>query len=223
MQLNKVKHFSLNTSGRDFVVGDIHGMFSLVEEKLRELNFNENTDRLFSVGDNVDRGTESSKVLEWLAKPWFHSVRGNHCQMIIDAHRIATDERVMHSFQNGGAWWFSLLPSDRLEYVEAFESLPYLIEVETKDGLVGIVHAEVETAGWEYTKTFVNMNDKYTLEKCLWARTRIKSKETKPISGIHKLYVGHTPMEKVTELGNVVFIDTGAVYDDGYLTILQIN
>jgi len=28
-------------------------------------------DRLFSVGDLVNRGSESEQVLGWLAKPWF--------------------------------------------------------------------------------------------------------------------------------------------------------
>lgn len=221
--MEKVKHFKINTQGRDFVVGDIHGCFHVLSDSLALLNFNHETDRLFAVGDLVDRGQYSEDCLEWLNLPWFHSVRGNHEQMIIDAYREDDDVCVMHSFQNGGAWFFSLLPNDRLEYVEAFERLPYLIEIETKNGLVGIVHAEASENSWEYTKAFVNMDDKYILEKCLWARSRIKSKETKPISGIHKLYVGHTPLTEVKELGNVVYIDTGAVYDDGYLTILQIN
>ena len=78
-----LERYSLNTKGNDYVVGDIHGMFSLLKSELEWIGFNPEVDRLFSVGDNVDRGPESEEVDEWLSKPWFHSVRGNHEDMII--------------------------------------------------------------------------------------------------------------------------------------------
>jgi serine/threonine protein phosphatase 1 len=221
--MSRTKQFAQNTVGRDFVVGDIHGCFTKVTEKLGELNFDPDVDLLFSVGDLVDRGPESLESKYWLREPWFHAVRGNHEQMIIDAFRINTDDRVHLSFTNGGAWFFGLLIEDQIKYVQEFEKLPYLIEVETAQGLVGIVHAEVSNNDWNFTRNFVDMNERTTLEKCLWSRMRIKSNETKPIVGLHKLYVGHTPMKEVTELGNVVYTDTGAVYTEGHLTILQIN
>ena len=78
------KHFSANTVGRDFVVGDIHGMFKTLAKELEELGFDPEKDRLFSVGDLIDRGPDNEDIEEWLAKPWFHAVRGNHEQMLID-------------------------------------------------------------------------------------------------------------------------------------------
>ena len=74
--VDRVKHFALNTAGRDFVVGDIHDCFSELQAKLDNLDFDEDVDRLFSVGDLIDRGAESRRSLEWLDKPWFHAVRG---------------------------------------------------------------------------------------------------------------------------------------------------
>lgn len=71
-----LKQFIINKTGTDYVVGDIHGCFSLLQAKLDEIGFDPTKDRLFSVGDLVDRGTESDKVLEWLSKPWFHAVCG---------------------------------------------------------------------------------------------------------------------------------------------------
>ena len=58
--------FARNERGRDFVVGDIHGMFSALENFLEELSFDPGRDRLFSVGDLIDRGPESDPVLQWL-------------------------------------------------------------------------------------------------------------------------------------------------------------
>ena len=42
------------------------------------------------------------------------------------------------------------------------------------------------------------------------------------MKGIDYVVVGHTPVEDVTVLENIVYIDTGAVYD-GSLTILSAN
>ena len=78
-----MKQFEPNPNGRDFVVGDIHGCWSKLTDDLKQLNFNFDTDRLFCTGDLVDRGPESHLALEWLAYPWFHSVRGNHEDMAI--------------------------------------------------------------------------------------------------------------------------------------------
>ena len=77
--------FGPNPDGRDFVVGDIHGMFQHLEVLLRDIGFDEQRDRLFSVGDLVDRGPSSALALDWLAKPWFVACRGNHEQFAIDS------------------------------------------------------------------------------------------------------------------------------------------
>ena len=73
-----IKRFAANTPGRDFAVGDIHGHFTRLQAALDAAGFNPAVDRLFSVGDLVDRGPECEDVIKWLNKPWFHPVRGNH-------------------------------------------------------------------------------------------------------------------------------------------------
>src|SRR3546814_4769251 len=80
----RTRSFPPNKKGRDFVVGDIHGHFKLLTAALNNLDFNPELDRIFSVGDLIDRGPDSIDILKWLEKPWFHAVRGNHEQMLID-------------------------------------------------------------------------------------------------------------------------------------------
>ena len=46
------KFFSKNIQGRDFVVGDIHGCFSALENLLAQVNFNPEYDRVFTVALN---------------------------------------------------------------------------------------------------------------------------------------------------------------------------
>lgn len=52
----KIETFGVNTIGIDYVLGDIHGRFDLVYENLNNVGFNVETDRLFCVGDLIDRG-----------------------------------------------------------------------------------------------------------------------------------------------------------------------
>ena len=63
-----------NEQGRDFAVGDVHGCFTRLQDSLGRMGFDASRDRLFSVGDLVDRGPESEAALEWLAQPWFFAV-----------------------------------------------------------------------------------------------------------------------------------------------------
>lgn len=74
----RVQRFAKNTEGRDIAVGDIHGHVSRFLLALKSIDFNPAKDRLFSVGDLVDRGPESHRCDELLAFPWFHAVQGNH-------------------------------------------------------------------------------------------------------------------------------------------------
>ncbi|MEQ1635292.1 MAG: metallophosphoesterase [Methylococcales bacterium] len=73
-----------NSHGRDFVLGDLHGCYQLLQDLLGQVNFNPAQDRLFSVGDLVDRGPDSLACLELLKEPWFYAVLGNHEAMLAD-------------------------------------------------------------------------------------------------------------------------------------------
>ncbi|EGS9591693.1 serine/threonine protein phosphatase, partial [Salmonella enterica] len=68
-----------------WVVGDIHGCYSLLLTRLAKLNFSPDTDLLISTGDNIDRGKENLETLRLLNTPWFISVVGNHEAMALDA------------------------------------------------------------------------------------------------------------------------------------------
>ena len=55
-EVSRVKRFAANTAGRDFAVGDIHGHFTRLQSALDKAGFEPSVDRLFSVGDLIDRG-----------------------------------------------------------------------------------------------------------------------------------------------------------------------
>lgn len=209
------KRFEKNTVGRDFVIGDIHGCFDAVIEILADVFFDEAKDRLFSVGDLVDRGPSSIEAIDWIAKPWFHAVRGNHEQMAIG---VAAGKHDLANYMvNGGAWFLALEDSRQKLVASILDTLPVCIEVDTDDGLVGIVHADIGGNDWagfvsDLVAPISNNRRKAMLEDALWCRDRIQGERSGNVDGLHAMYVGHTPVKQAMSLGNVVYVDTGAVF-----------
>ncbi|MBU2773296.1 hypothetical protein HMI48_05070 [Acidithiobacillus ferrooxidans] len=76
-------HHASNPEGRDFVVGDLHGCRAMLDTLLAHARFDLAKDRLFSVGDLVDRGPDSIGCLELLRESWFFPVLRNHDAMLL--------------------------------------------------------------------------------------------------------------------------------------------
>ena len=217
------KHFNLNTNGRDFFVGDIHGCFYLLDEAMLRVGFDERVDRLFSVGDLIDRGEFSEQVVDWLARPYFHAVRGNHEQTLLDAHAKKVDEDFHRML--GGDWWYDLdLPqSNQQNIIDAVEALPLMLSVDTAQGVIGLVHAEVWGYDWARARQVLNEpNTVYydqLLTSSLWRRSKILHNDRAHVSGVDVVVVGHTPVEHIQALGNVVYLDTGVGYSEFEQTV----
>lgn len=216
-----VKHFEINTFGEDYVVGDVHGCFDALSDHLRKISFNPSFDRLFSVGDLVDRGPLSEDSYEWLSKPWFHAVRGNHEQMAIDYFQGYGEAYIYE--KNGGKWFLDLSRAEQGLFVEKFKVLPIALEVETVKGLVGIIHAECPTKSWKDLEDALSGHNDIAYENvAMWSRDKINYKDTSEIEDVYCVYVGHTPLREIVQLGNVVYIDTAACFD-GKLTIVNMS
>jgi serine/threonine protein phosphatase 1 len=54
-----------------FVVGDLHGCYTLLMNELEKVSFDPARDLLISVGDLVDRGAENVECLDLITMPWF--------------------------------------------------------------------------------------------------------------------------------------------------------
>lgn len=216
MQL--IQHFARNTTGRDLIVGDVHGCFTKLDAALKAARFDPaGGDRLFSVGDLVDRGPESDRVLEWLDLPWFHAVSGNH-----EDDAILWNEGAIpaaHYAGNGGAWNIANLPQEREIIASAFSAMPVAIELQTAGGLVGIVHAACPAPTWSEFAGILRRVEAGSLAledaqgviaKAIWCRDRLEALDDSIIPDVRAVVVGHVPMDAVSSLGNTVFIDTGA-------------
>jgi serine/threonine protein phosphatase 1 len=234
-----LQKLNLTDAKRVFVVGDIHGEFTLFERNLVDLGFDHLTDHVLSVGDLVDRGPESNRAVEFLNQPWFHAVRGNHEQMVIDAGGT-----YWHT-QNGGEWFTELTSKQQFVFVARFKQLPLAIEATLRDGRrIGIVHASVPSkmgenlfpTDWnntEYMFTAAGRGREYL--DIMWDRYsvgRAKKYAAMPyvkehrmreflVENIDHVYMGHTPMKQPLTLGNCTWLDTGA-FATGNLTVIEL-
>lgn len=204
--------FEPNVKGQDFCVGDIHGEYDRLISFLHKIGFNEKKDRLFCVGDLVDRGPNSAQVLEWLSQPWFFAVRGNHEQMVIDAGgSIESLKDIL--YWNGGGWFFSLSEEKQQEIAFELSCLPYMIEVKMPNGTTfGIVHADVPFNDWNKAKEHLYQEDEQVKNFLLWDRTRWQGTLAGNVDGIDYVLVGHTPVGDVIQENNIIRLDTGAVF-----------
>lgn len=220
-----VLRLPVNAEGRDFVVGDVHGAFTVLDGLLREAGFNPRVDRLIAVGDLVDRGEDSDQVLSWLDRPWFNSVLGNHELMAIMCARGAIEPRAYS--QNGGDWLMAMEPAVQLEYAQAFEKLPLAIEVATPTGRVGVIHADMPpNTSWPALLQRLELGDPDLLDHLLWSRRRVEEvaagRPVGPIAGVDHVFVGHTPMRQMVRSDNVFYIDLGYCFG-GQLMLASID
>lgn len=226
-----IQRLDRNTQGRDFAVGDIHGMFSHLEGALELLEFDPKRDRLLSVGDLIDRGPESPRALEFLDQPWFHAVQGNHERLLLESESDA-DMACTWIALNGGEWWRDLPKAEQGRFRRRIRELPYLMEVETDSGKVGIVHADVPVElKWQDFVDRLTAGDARLRDYAVWSRKRITLSESNgevpPVEGIELVIMGHTPLQQAVHAANIYYLDTGAAYADvlseAKLSILQIQ
>lgn len=194
-----------------WVVGDIHGCFSLLMAKLRLCHFDPWQDLLVSVGDVIDRGPDSLRCLKLLRKRWIIAVRGNHEQMGLDA--LATGEQFLW-FMNGGSWFAQAEQPAATAALETCRQLPWILELRCQNGIHVIAHADYPDDNYQWQK-------EVDLQRVLWDRTRLMNKGN-GIRGADHFWFGHTPLRQRVDHENLNYIDTGAVFG-GELTLVQLQ
>ncbi|WP_175692114.1 metallophosphoesterase [Burkholderia ambifaria] len=176
-----VRRYPTNRYGRDFVVGDVHGCFSQLSDELARLNFDPGCDRLFSVGDLIDRGHESMFVLDVVRRYRIKAIRGNHEDMILRWYRGDVSSDVM--FENGGAWFMNMVDGSgrARRFANFMSSLPYVIEIESPHGLIALAHADAPCGEWADLTTQIQLEgpDGLMRRRVLWQRSRWRGAGTR--------------------------------------------
>ncbi len=222
-----------NEAGRDYCIGDLHGCYDDFQQLLDDIHFDTDVDRMFSVGDLVDRGPKSLECLELIKEDWFYCIRGNHEDLMITAVLNMGNADAWH--MNGGNWGFQEKYGPEMfnkvlkELVKLTAQLPLAIELETDFGRVGLCHAQAPK-DWNTIDNDMSRNEKY---KMIWDRTKIQNRDCWNVENIDFTIHGHTPTTVPVCLGNSLYIDTGICFKgmkmwdgtlaDGMLTCVEIS
>lgn len=129
---------------RRIIIGDVHGHYDGLMVLLEAIAPVQD-DKVYFLGDLIDRGPKSSQVVDFVRKSPYKCIMGNHEQMMIQA--------LSESEAGQGAWqgWFysggwetvesyrdtGIMPYDDLEWMR---SLPLYLDL----GDVWLVHAGVD-------------------------------------------------------------------------------
>ena len=225
--------YSKNMNGKDYICSDIHGHFSIVQTALTGIKFNEQYDRLFCLGDLIDRGDESHLALEWLAKPWFFAIQGNHERMLINTVERKSETLWRQWMMWGGEWAEDISFSQLELFYEAFRNLPVAIELELNDGKkVGMVHAELpDECDWDEIKKLLLSIDPSDIETTratsdmLWNKSQPLLSpdelfQIQMVKNIDHVFHGHTIVNRYLTFGNRTFMDLGA-YNTGQIGLIS--
>lgn len=211
---------------RIIVVADIHGDDDKFRKALKSVSLKK-TDKLILLGDLIDRGKNSKKVLDTLQllkDSGFKNIiyiRGNHEQMLLDAFENEEKEYVW--LKNGGdktlksfrVNFANQIPAFYIELIKS--SIPYY-EYEKYI----FVHAGLN---------FELDNPLEDLHSMMWIRDISVDLYNKSKYSDRKIIHGHTPIEQNSILNtfdkkNIINLDNGIYLKrDGFgnLTILDIT
>lgn len=200
--------------GRTFCIGDIHGCAAALAGLLKAIRPNSD-DTVVTLGDYVDRGPQSSQVLEILtdliSKTQLIPILGNHEVMMInafegkDAMRYWLSHGGDQTVQSYGGDIGNMPPHHRmfLQHCRKFHEINdhFFVHASYRPDL-DLEQQPDDVLLWEHLKY---------------------SAPVAHMSG-KKAWVGHTPQEdgEVYDLGHLALIDTYC-FGGGYLTAVDVH
>lgn len=205
---------------RRIVIGDVHGHYDTVIALLDAIA-PASDDPVYFLGDLVDRGPNSAKVVEFVRENKYHCLLGNHEQMLLDVlvgRRISSE--MFQGWLHSGGYSTLLSYKNNIpqEHLDWMKKLPNYFDL----GDVWLVHAGVDPQ---------LPLEEQTEEQFCWIRDEFHS-STKPYFTDKLIIVGHTITFTFLNVqpGNLASgvgwldIDTGAYHPrSGWLTGLDLT
>jgi len=220
---------------RCLAVGDIHGNYDALMDVLEKCNYDPNNDMLIAMGDYTDRGPKNIAVVEFLLSiGHFIGLLGNHdvwvreylngnysgIDWILNGGKVTYDE--YEKAKKLGSFDIGL-------HKEFFNSLHEYYVLELNGKKYGFVH------GGFYSWDGLGHDDtvKYTWCRELWEDVFNGRNESvkNQLSHYDTLFIGHCPTnlygvkpDKLpVKYANVINLDQGIAYENGRLTICDIE
>lgn len=211
-------------TNRQFIIGDIHGCSRTLKKLLFEVLKVSQEDIIYFLGDFIDRGPRSKKVLKQIIRLknmgfQINSIIGNHEIMLLDS--LVDINSLDDWLRVGGRTTLNSFKAShpnqiKEKYIDFIRSLKNYIEI---DDFI-IVHGGLD---------FTLENPLSDSKRMAWIRNQYIEKEK---IGGKRIIVGHTPtslqkiMKSLTQ--DKIMLDGGCVYfnlerDLGYLVALEVH
>ncbi|HAX75878.1 MAG TPA: serine/threonine protein phosphatase [Cyanobacteria bacterium UBA11372] len=206
---------------RNIVIGDVHGHYKGLMTLLEEIS-PDSEDRIYFLGDLIDRGPHSSQVVKFVQESSYKCLLGNHEQMLLDSFvNGKVQPSVLQAWlYSGGHTTLESYPKGRipLEDLDWMQTLPTHLDL----GDVWLVHAGVHPE--------IPLEEQ-TADQFCWIRQEFHSM-SQPFFADKLIVTGHTitftlpgiKPGKIAAGSGWIDIDTGAYHRrSGWLTGLDIT
>lgn len=218
MDFNGLLQFTVKGNARTFVVSDLGGNYEGLMALLKTVNFDWDNDFLISVGDIIDRGPKSLKLLKmFLTEPRFFAALGNHEWMLVDTAYEkdpgVRSQKLRNWISRGGAWG-AKIPNEKLRKIADAIVANFYCAIMTRfekmpDKRIGITHADYPFSTWD-AEAFSKFDEyDYLAMTCRRYRANSDPNYDYPVKGVEFTIHGHTRFEEPTLKHNCLFIDTG--------------
>ncbi len=209
------------TTHRRIVIGDVHGHYNGLMTLLEAIAPG-SADRVYFLGDLIDRGPQSSQVVEFVIANSYTCLLGNHEQLLLDS--FANEKAQAHILQvwlySGGHATVASYPESGIpaEHLDWMRTLPTYLDL----GDIWLVHAGVHPQMPILEQT---------VDQFCWIRDEFHSIQ-KPYFPDKLIVTGHTitftlpgvPPGKIAQGEGWLDIDTGAYHrKSGWLTGLDVT
>lgn len=232
---------SIKTDGGGFmiyVMSDIHGMYDKYKKMLDKIEFS-NEDTLYVLGDVIDRGKDSLKILQdMILRDNVYGLVGNHELMAMKClcwlNQEITDETLAQLSEeqlmdyvnwiiNGGDQ--TIQDFIQLSDQERQQLIDYIMEFSAYEEIkVNDIHYLLIHAGIEHFDANKALNE-YDINELVWARPHFDA----PYFDDKYVIVGHTPTLMLSHKPEIyhhqrfIVIDCGACYPGGRLACLCLD
>jgi len=215
LELEKNLQSTIDNGDSIWVIGDIHGYNETFDALIKKLNIKEK-DIILCLGDLIDKGPDSLKVLERVKQSsQIFSIRGNHEEMM----RLSISPkhgRMMKSWlKYGGLITLESFSKDEANQIE--EARKWLTFIENLPTEIILNKYRIVHAGYEDSEPLENQNN----QQKVWGRTIFQVETI--LDNARQIIVGHSPVQTLNRLAKDDIWISEITLADGRPSVLCID
>lgn len=191
-----------------YLMGDIHGDYKRFQKMLRKIKFS-NDDKLYILGDIIDRGIENLEMLKFcMNSSNIALIKGNHeyfMQLYLEDSNLTTSNWSKWGGQNTIEELKNISTEEKEMFLNYLRSLPYYIEIDEFDIKYTLTHTGYDAD----VEPIINENGKVDIKQTIEKSIKYNEFNYLISSDIHYipagikfdryLIVGHHPTIKYGE------------------------